>query len=303
MIQNAWSKHIRSDDVSWFHGAQQIKIMVLWICFPIAILIDLCLQIINTPIFIIQMPILQFSSTIQQLNLRLQQVRFWPYQYYQWLGSKGIGAKQQAQYVGFWNTVWLIANDIILGVALCQFIQLNSTQLAVNGAEYFEIFDMHGIATAISWLKNWPAGLKLNGELSNFLGNLFTWMLYSWRTLMRLATPYLSSYVFFAGGMGLIGATFTVAIISDLLLVLTMHLSLLYIISARIYYWLLTILWPTFNIFRGRKYNPLRKRNDYTSFDLDQTLLGTILFTLIIFLIPTVAAYYLLFSLVIWCLT
>ena len=45
------------------------------------------------------------------------------------------------------------------------------------------------------------------------------------------------------------------------------------------------------------KYNPLRDRIDSCDFDLDQLLLGTLLFSLLFFLMPTTMIYYLLFFL------
>ena len=59
----------------------------------------------------------------------------------------------------------------------------------------------------------------------------------------------------------------------------------------------------------GKKYNVLRDRLDSCDYDLDQLLLGTILFTLLFFLIPTVIVYYMLFVFVctgwvgvwLWC--
>jgi len=51
-----------------------------------------------------------------------------------------------------------------------------------------------------------------------------------------------------------------------------------------------------FNLFRGKRRNVLRNRIDSWDYDLDQLLLGTILFTLLAFLFPTVLVYYLLFA-------
>ena len=48
----------------------------------------------------------------------------------------------------------------------------------------------------------------------------------------------------------------------------------------------------------GRRYNLLRNRVDTWDYDIDQLLFGTILFTLVAFLFPTVLAYYALFALV-----
>lgn len=46
----------------------------------------------------------------------------------------------------------------------------------------------------------------------------------------------------------------------------------------------------------GKKFNVLRNRVEPASYEVDQLLLGTILFTLTTFLFPTVLAYYLAFA-------
>lgn len=42
----------------------------------------------------------------------------------------------------------------------------------------------------------------------------------------------------------------------------------------------------------GKKYNPLKRRIDSCDYTIDQLLLGTLLFTLTFFLLPTTAIYY-----------
>ena len=84
----------------------------------------------------------------------------------------------------------------------------------------------------------------------------------------------------------------------DLLSFLTVHIFWFYVVAARIYNWQLTILYSLFNLFRGKKRNMLRQRIDSCDYDLDRLLLGTILFTLLIFLFPTILVYYLTFALV-----
>ncbi len=51
-----------------------------------------------------------------------------------------------------------------------------------------------------------------------------------------------------------------------------------------------------FHLFRGKKHNVLRNRIDSCDYDLDQLLLGTILFTLLFFLLPTVLVFYITFT-------
>ncbi|XP_031718301.1 phosphatidylinositol N-acetylglucosaminyltransferase subunit Q-like [Anarrhichthys ocellatus] len=56
----------------------------------------------------------------------------------------------------------------------------------------------------------------------------------------------------------------------------------------------LASLW---RLFRGKKWNVLRQRVDSCSYDLDQLFIGTLLFTVLLFLLPTTALYYLVFTL------
>lgn len=84
---------------------------------------------------------------------------------------------------------------------------------------------------------------------------------------------------------------------SDFLSLSTLHIHCFYIASARIYSWQLTIITSLFHLFRGKKRNVLRNRIDSCDYELDQLLLGTILFTLLFFLLPTVVVFYATFAL------
>lgn len=141
----------------------------------------------------------------------------------------------------------------------------------------------------------WPAGLKLNNNLDRFLGELFLWLIYLWTEIFGLILPYIPVFVKVIGFSGVLGASMIVSCLADFLTLCTVHIYVFYSIAARIYNWQLSVLWSLFNLFRGKKYNVLRDRLDSCDYDLDQLLLGTILFTLLFFLFPTVVVYYLLF--------
>ena len=86
----------------------------------------------------------------------------------------------------FHNCVWLVLNDVIIGIAfgsfLCEnrlfFAQWLHYGLQVRSIERFIAFGIitsrsqtyliDGIREALLWLNSWPAGLKLNTELSQF---------------------------------------------------------------------------------------------------------------------------------------
>jgi phosphatidylinositol glycan class Q protein len=135
--------------------------------------------------------------------------------------------------------------------------------------------------------------------------------------VLRKGVPYLPSFIYFMGIISSCGITMTISILSDLLAFLTVHIYLCYQISRVVYYqqfnmarslWNLFRGWSYYSIFflfclprskiPGKRYNVLRNRIDPWDYDMDQLLFGTMLFTLLAFLFPTVLAYYSLFAIV-----
>ena len=117
-----------------------------------------------------------------------------------------------------------------------------------------------------------------------------------------------------------LGMTMTLSLSLDFISILTAHLHVCYFISSMIYRHVLLLIGSSWNLFRGanflwgtilqyliqlfspasigRRYNVLRNRTDPWDYDIDQLLLGTILFTLAAHLFPTILVYYALFALV-----
>ncbi|PIO70623.1 hypothetical protein TELCIR_07514 [Teladorsagia circumcincta] len=55
----------------------------------------------------------------------------------------------------------------------------------------------------------------------------------------------------------------------------------------------LNSLW---RVFRGKKWNPLRHRTDTVRLDTRQQFITTLLFTILLFLLPTVVVYFVVFK-------
>lgn len=53
-----------------------------------------------------------------------------------------------------------------------------------------------------------------------------------------------------------------------------------------------------FRLFLGKKKNPLRERVDTCRYQPDQLFVGTLLFTVLLFLMPTTWVYYIVFTVV-----
>ena len=80
---------------------------------------------------------------------------------------------------------------------------------------------------------------------------------------------------------------------SDFISFLSLHIYLVHSFLAYFYHTVLIFIRSLFRVFRGKKKNPLRgNRVDTVDFQLDRFLLGTLLFTPLCFLYPTIALYY-----------
>jgi phosphatidylinositol glycan class Q protein len=239
------------------------------------------------------------SATAQQVDIRLQQFCYWPIQYLTLRKRKQTWqsiTNSHPEYIRFYNSLWLVANDVIIGIALGSYIIENAGYVAAQVDRILSAYTVEGLQATITWLMDWPAGLKLNTELATFLGDLFLWVIDYWAGCIAMLRPYLPGIIHFIGFSSFAGATMPISLFSDLVSILTLHIYSFYVASARIYNWQLTIIFSLFHLFRGKKRNVLRNRIDSCDYDLDQLLLGTILFTLLFFLLPTVFVFYLTFA-------
>jgi phosphatidylinositol glycan class Q protein len=239
------------------------------------------------------------SATAQQVEIRLQQFCYWPMQYVTLRRRKNDWESvttSHPEYIRFYNSLWLVANDVIIGIALGSYIIENADWVADLICGVLRTYTVDVLQRTISWLMFWPAGLKLNTELARFLGDLFLWVIDYWSNCVEALQPVLPHVIWFIGFSSFAGASMPIALFSDMLSVLTLHIYCFYMASARIFHWQLTIIISLFHLFRGKKHNVLRKRIDSCDYDLDQLLLGTILFTLLFFLLPTVVVFYLAFA-------
>ncbi|KAI4119940.1 MAG: hypothetical protein LQ345_000199 [Seirophora villosa] len=245
------------------------------------------------------MALKDISATAQQVDIRLQQFCYWPIQYLTLRKRRDEWdsiTDRHPDYIRYYNSLWLVANDVIIGIAIGSYIIDNADWVAFQINTILSEWTVEGLRNMIDWLTDAPAGLKLNNELAVFLGALFIWVIDCWKACVSSLRPYLPHVIHLIGFSSFAGASMPISLFSDLLSALTVHIYCFYTASARIFHWQLTIIVSLFHLFRGKKHNVLRNRIDSCDYDLDQLLLGTILFTLLSFLLPTVFVFYLTFT-------
>ncbi|KAM3456773.1 hypothetical protein MY3296_001431 [Beauveria thailandica] len=134
------------------------------------------------------------SATAQQIEIRLLQFCYWPMQYITLRQRKMDWASvntSHPDYIRFYNSLWLVANDVIIGIAIGSYIIENADWVSAKVNDLLRVYTVDALQSSISWLMGWPAGLKLNGELASFLGALFLWVITYWSNCIDALAPAL----------------------------------------------------------------------------------------------------------------
>uniref|UniRef100_A0A1I7UCT6 PMT_2 domain-containing protein n=1 Tax=Caenorhabditis tropicalis TaxID=1561998 RepID=A0A1I7UCT6_9PELO len=145
----------------------------------------------------------------------------------------------------------------------------------------------------ITWLRSNPAGLKLNTPVNESLAWFFTYHIYLWTTFIG----FLRSDLFFRLiSYALIGGFSTFcSVVYDFSQIFFLHFNCFDAYATKLCYlcyYTLSVLW---NLVRGNKWNPLRGRKDTVTLDTRQQFLATSLFVILLFIIPTVFVYFVVF--------
>lgn len=239
------------------------------------------------------------SATALQIDLRLQQFCYWPIQYlkiYRRSRDWSSNTNFNMEYIRFYNNIWLVLNDVIIGITLSNLMLERKERIVEYLCYAIDTIFTIEFERTILWLMDWPGGLKLNTELALFFGELILWVIQFWGNFLNLFRPYFGVMVTIVAYSGFAGATLLISVVSDLASFFPAHVYAFYLASGRIYNWQLTVLRSLFHLFRGKKRNILRNRVDSCNYELDQLLIGTILFMSLIFLLPTVVVFYLTFA-------
>lgn len=175
-----------------------------------------------------------------------------------------------------------------------------------------------------------PAGLKLNHSFNSMLGKFFLYHIHLWWTFLKVIKPVMEFAFKILLMVGTLGITFQISIIADLLALISFHTYCIYVYAARykifkkklkkkknicknffvdkdclfgkmlgfcrLFNIQLRGLIALFRLFLGKKKNPLRERVDSCEYQTNQLFIGTLFFTILLFLMPTTWVYYTVFT-------
>ncbi|XP_062309550.1 phosphatidylinositol N-acetylglucosaminyltransferase subunit Q isoform X2 [Osmerus eperlanus] len=228
-------------------------------------------------------------STCVQLSYRTEHLQ---------MLSSTKRADTHAHFMRKANTFVSFLVDVALGMLLVSWLYRENRigQLAnalVPAADHVA----EELEQLLQWLMGAPAGLKMNRALDQVLGRFFLYHIHLWISYIHLMSPFIEMILWYVGLFACLGLTFAISLLSDMVALLTFHIYCFYVYGARLYCMKVYGLSSLWRLFRGKKWNVLRQRVDSCCYDLDQLFIGTLLFTILLFLLPTTALYYLVFTL------
>lgn len=207
-------------------------------------------------------------------------------------------ATVQRAWLRFYNTSLSMLLDSFLGLLAAYVLW---TILAPIGFSHATITSHMTTLWGYEWLNDqiqWimvgaPAGLKLNLATGHALGSVFAFYIEQWSVIVQhlaQATPYVLALITACGAC--FGLSMLIVLVHDIAYFVNMHIYWLYAAITRVYHVQLVLLRSLWLLFRGKKSNTLKQRIDSCNASLDQLIVGTLLFTSLIFLLPTIGLYY-----------
>ncbi|XP_031494311.1 uncharacterized protein LOC116260261 [Nymphaea colorata] len=241
-----------------------------------------------------------FRHTWKNVHIRSCQLLYWP------IYLRGSGIRHQAcvEYAHKdavrKHSMWL---SIILDVILGNIFGLSLLCHLDAVCTWYSLL-VHNVTNNILrsgcvWLMGVPAGFKLNTELAEMLGVISLNVIQVWSTFWFFMRPFLRCFAIGLSISGILfGMTVAEALCLDMIFLVTSHLSTLNWLISLLYTQQLQALASLWRIFRGRKWNPLRLRLDSYDYSVKEHVVGSLLFSPLLLLLPTTSVFYIFFTII-----
>ncbi|KAG6536115.1 hypothetical protein ZIOFF_001159 [Zingiber officinale] len=214
-----------------------------------------------------------------------------------------------------WSNVLMdITFGIVLGILLLANVETISSWILVIVHQVTNDLLRSGSV----WLMGVPAGFKLNNELAELIGIISLNAIQVFSTLWSFMGAFLQNYMQVLALLGIVfGLTVPMALCIDLLKLATLHIYILHCLMSFLYSQQIQALASLWRLFRGesllydlwglldllgkmhkcgQKRNPLRQRFDSYDYTVEQHVVGSLLFTPLLLLIPTTSVFYIFFT-------
>ncbi|KAH9713905.1 N-acetylglucosaminyl transferase component family protein / Gpi1 family protein [Citrus sinensis] len=239
-----------------------------------------------------------FNTTWINIQIRCGQILFWPIL----LQDNDLRSQSCVEYAekaalhkhSMWSS---LAVDLLLGNLIGFSLLFNAESVCLWVLDFANDTTNELLRTGCVWLMGVPAGFKLNTELAGVLGMISLNAIQIWSTLWFFVDSLL---VYLVKGLAILGILFGMtvpaALVRDMIVVVTLHVSTLHWMISLSYSQQIQALAALWRLFRGRKWNPLRQRLDSYEYTVKQHIVGSLLFTPLLLLLPTTSVFYIFFT-------
>ncbi|XP_010246230.1 PREDICTED: uncharacterized protein LOC104589577 isoform X2 [Nelumbo nucifera] len=241
-----------------------------------------------------------FSYTWKNVHIRSCQLLYWPI----FLQDGGFRSRSSVEYAeraslckhSTWSS---IAVDVILGNMVGFTLLVHAETVSLWVSNLVHDITNNILRSGCVWLMGVPAGFKLNLEVAGILGMLSLNAIQIWSTLWIFFGFFFGYFLKGLAISGIIlGATILASLIKDMIVLATFHISTLHWLVSLLYSQQIQALAALWRIFRGRKWNPLRQRFDSYDYMVEQHIVGSLLFTPLLLLLPTTSVFYIFFTII-----
>uniref|UniRef100_A0ACD5X882 Uncharacterized protein n=1 Tax=Avena sativa TaxID=4498 RepID=A0ACD5X882_AVESA len=239
-----------------------------------------------------------FRHSGKNMHLRCCQILYWPV----FLQDSSLSSSVNVEYAhkaaikkhALWSNIIM---DLLMGFILGTALLLNLETICS-----WTFYLLHYMTDAVLrsgcvWLMGVPAGFKLNTELAELLGMISLNAIQIYSTLWFIVGGFLRHIIQGLAFSGiLLGFTVPVSFFIDIIQLVTLHVTMLQWLISLIYSRQIQTVTSLWRLFRGRKWNPLRQRLDSYDYTVEQHVVGSLLFTPVLLLLPTASIFYIFFS-------
>ncbi|KAJ4971589.1 hypothetical protein NE237_004688 [Protea cynaroides] len=239
-----------------------------------------------------------FSHTWKNVHIRSCQLLYWS-TFSQAGGFRYQASVEYAERASLdKHSIWSsVAVDILLGNLVGFMLLAHAEATCIWISNLTHDITNNLLRSGCVWLMGVPAGFKLNMELAGVLGMTSLNTIQIWSTLWFFLGSLLSSFIRGLAISGMIlGATIPAALIIDIIVLATSHILTLHWLISLLYSKQIQALAALWRLFRGRKWNPLRHRLDSYDYTVEQHIVGSLLFTPLLLLLPTTSVFYIFFA-------
>ncbi|CAN8267997.1 unnamed protein product [Cochlearia groenlandica] len=252
---------------------------------------------ISSRVLVALMTILK--NTWVNFRIRSCQIMYWPI-FLEENDNMSISCVEHAEKASLqrhstWSSMVI---DLVLGNIIGLSLLFNTESVSSWILNFAKDFTNDILRSGCVWLMGVPAGFKLNVELAEVLGMVSLNVIQIWSTaLWILASSYIVYLVRAIAVLGItFGATVSAAFVIDVVTFATFHIMALHWVVTVLYSHQIQALAALWRLFRGRKLNPLRQRLDSYGYTVKQHVVGSLLFTPLLLLLPTTSVFYIFFT-------